>query len=174
MSEENNPQPEDIKEDAAPKASTDTSSNEKVAASQAPRNDEPAEADASVAPAAPETPAAPEAPEEAKSTELPYRNLKPGMTVRVHETIKDFNSKGVERERVQVFEGVILGFGGSEHTRTITVRKVSGGIGVEKVYPLSSPHVAEIEVVKEVKTRRSKLWFLRKGFKRRLKEVKKA
>ncbi|MEK7108247.1 MAG: 50S ribosomal protein L19 [Patescibacteria group bacterium] len=102
---------------------------------------------------------------------LPHRDIKPGMSVRVHEVIKDLNAKGEERERVQVFEGVVLGVSGAGIQRTMTVRKVSGGIGVEKIYPLSSPHVQKIEVVKQYRTRRSKLWFLRRGFKRRLQEV---
>lgn len=107
----------------------------------------------------------------AQAVELPHRDLKPGMVVRVHEVIKDTNSKGEERERVQVFEGTILGLAGSGVGRTMTVRKVSMGFGVEKIYPLASPHVAKVEVVKQLRTRRSKLWFLRKGkTKRRIKE----
>ncbi len=144
MSEEKNTQPEDEKEVKAPEAVEETA---KVVE---------------------------EAPAEVEVKELPYRNLKPGMVVRVHETIKDVNAKGEERSRVQVFEGTILGFSGAGITRTMTVRKVSNGFGVEKVYPLSSPHVGKVEVVRAQRTRRAKLWFLRKGFKRRLKEVKTA
>ncbi len=108
---------------------------------------------------------------EATVVALPHRDIKSGMVVRVHEIIKDLNAKGEERERVQVFEGTVLGVSGAGIQRTMTVRKVSEGVGVEKIYPLSSPHVQKIEVVKHYRTRRSKLWFLRRGFKRRLKEV---
>ncbi|HBU27614.1 TPA: 50S ribosomal protein L19 [Candidatus Uhrbacteria bacterium] len=104
---------------------------------------------------------------------MPHRDLKPGMVVRVHEVIKDTNAKGEERQRVQVFEGTILGFNGSGITRTMTVRRVSGETGVEKIYPLSSPHVSKVEIVKTLRVRRAKLWFLRKGkTKRRMKEIK--
>lgn len=103
---------------------------------------------------------------------LPYRNLKPGMVVRVHEVIKDLNAKGEERERVQVFEGTVLGLNSSGIGRTITVRKESSGIGVEKIYPLASPHVRDIEVVKQFRVRRAKLWYLKRDKKkRRLKEI---
>jgi len=114
-------------------------------------------------------------PEEEAGEVLANENLKAGMKVRVHEIIKDTNAKGEERERVQVFEGIILGISGDGIHKTMTVRKVSGGIGVEKIYPLSSPHVKEVEVVREMRVRRSKLWFLRRGkTKRRMKEVKKS
>ncbi|MBI2476789.1 50S ribosomal protein L19 [Candidatus Uhrbacteria bacterium] len=104
---------------------------------------------------------------------LPWRNLKPGMVVRIHEVIKDVNAKGEERERVQVFEGTILGFSGAGSSRTMTVRKISDGIGVEKIYPLASPHVQNVEVVKELRVRRAKLSFMRSDSKkRRLKEKK--
>ncbi|PIR47327.1 50S ribosomal protein L19 [Candidatus Uhrbacteria bacterium CG10_big_fil_rev_8_21_14_0_10_50_16] len=104
---------------------------------------------------------------------MPHRDLKPGMVIRVHEIIKDTNAKGEERQRVQVFEGTLLGLNGSGITRTMTVRKVTGEIGVEKIYPLSSPHVEKVEIVKTLRVRRAKLWFLRKGkTKRRMKEVK--
>lgn len=109
---------------------------------------------------------------EVEEVSAPHRDIKPGMVVRVHEVIKDTNAKGEERERVQIFEGTVLGLTGEGISRTMTVRKVSGGIGVEKIYPLASPHVSKIEVVKAYRTRRSKLWFLRRGFKRKMKEVK--
>jgi large subunit ribosomal protein L19 len=105
--------------------------------------------------------------EEPVVTELPNRNVKPGMLVRVHEVIKDINAKGEERERVQMFEGTVLGLSGEGISRTMTVRKISGGIGVEKIYPLASPHVQKIEVVKQYRVRRSKLWYLRRDKKKR-------
>jgi len=116
-----------------------------------------------------------EAKEEVKEEVAPETSpeeLKPGMVIRVHETIKDTNAKGEERQRTQIFEGTLLGFGGSGITRTITVRKVSNGVGVEKIYPLSSPNVSQIEIVKRHKVRRAKMWFLRHGFKRKMKEDK--
>lgn len=98
---------------------------------------------------------------------LPHRDIKPGMVVRVHERIKDLNAKGEERQRVQVFEGTVLGIGGEGVGRTMTVRKISDGIGVEKIYPLASPSVEKIEVVKRYRVRRAKLWFLRRDKKHR-------
>jgi len=99
--------------------------------------------------------------------------VNPGMTVRVHERIVDISPKGEKRERVQVFEGIVLGLSGGGNKKTFTVRKVSGGIGVEKIFPLSSPNVIKIEVVKIAKVRRAKLSFLKNAkrrFRRKLKE----
>ncbi len=109
---------------------------------------------------------------EAKIASMPHRDIKVGMVVRVHEIIKDVNAKGEERERTQVFEGTVLGFSGAGISRTMTVRKISEGIGVEKIYPLSSPHISKIEIVKTMRVRRAKLYFLRdKANKRNIKEV---
>ncbi len=100
--------------------------------------------------------------------------VKPGMTIRVHERIVDITPKGDKRERTQVFEGIILGIKGAGNKKTMTVRKISkGGYGVEKVFPLASPNVQKIEVVKMAKVRRAKLTFLKnlkRRFKRKLKE----
>ncbi len=100
--------------------------------------------------------------------------LQAGQTVRLHERIKDVSPKGEERERIQVFEGIILALGGKGISRTITVYKMSDGIGVEKIYPINSPVVAKIELMKTAKVRQAKLGFLKKtklGFKRKLKET---
>ena len=69
-----------------------------------------------------------------------------------------------------MFEGIILNIRGSQQHRTMTIRKISNGIGVEKIFPLSSPNVIKVEVIKVAKTRRNALTFLR-GFKRKLKET---
>ena len=101
---------------------------------------------------------------------------KPGMVVKVHQKIKEMNTKGEEKERIQIFEGVIIAAKhGSESGSTITVRKISDGVGVEKIYPIYSPVIAQIELVREQAVRRAKLHFLRDPkFKRRMKEIKKA
>ena len=99
--------------------------------------------------------------------------IKPGMIVRVHQKIKDVNKKGEEKERIQVFEGTILAIKhGNEPGATVTVRKVSGGIGVEKIFPINSPVVAKIERVREMDVRQSRAYYLR-DYKKKLKERKK-
>jgi len=91
-----------------------------------------------------------------------------GDTVRVHQRIKEG-----EKERIQVFEGtVIRKHKDTDISATFTVRKKSFGIGVERIFPVHSPNIAKIEVVKRNKVRRSKLYYLRNavGKKYRLKE----
>lgn len=105
--------------------------------------------------------------------EITKTEIKPGMTVRVHEMIKEKTAKGVDRERVQIFEGVVLLHKhGQEAGATITVRKISDGVGVEKVYPIHSPIIKKIELVKSAKVRRAKLTHLRQAG-HSLKEAKK-
>lgn len=100
-------------------------------------------------------------------------NLKPGQVVRVHQKIREINPKGEEKERIQVFEGMVLALKGQDaQSRTITVRKISDGIGVEKIFPLNLPSLDKIEIVKRYKVRRAKLYYLR-DYKKRLKEIKK-
>ena len=91
-----------------------------------------------------------------------------GDTVRVHGRIKEGN-----RERIQVFEGVVLKRQGGGARETFTVRKSSNGIGVEKTWPLHSPNVAKIEVVRRGKVRRNKLYYLRErtGKRAKVKEI---
>ena len=99
--------------------------------------------------------------------------IKPGMIVRVHQKIKDVNKKGEEKERVQVFEGTVLAIKhGTEPGATVTVRKVSGGVGVEKIFPINSPIVAKIEKLREMDVRQSRAYYLR-DYKKKLKERKK-
>lgn len=79
-----------------------------------------------------------------------------GDTVRVHGKVKEGN-----RERIQIFEGTVLKRQGGSNRETFTVRKNSNGIGVEKTWPLHSPNVEKIEVVRRGKVRRAKLFYLR-------------
>ncbi|SRR6056297_489780 len=100
-------------------------------------------------------------------------DLKPGMTVRVHQKIKELNMKKEEKERIQYFEGIIIAKKhNSEAGGSITVRRVANGIGVEKIFPLNLPTITKIEIKKQAKVRRSKLYFLKRGYKKRLKEKK--
>ncbi len=98
--------------------------------------------------------------------------IRPGMTIKVHQKIKEKTPKGEIKERIQIFEGVVLARKhGSEAGSTITVRKISEGIGVEKIFPLHSPMVAKIDIVRIGQAHRSKLYFLRDPNKK-LKEKK--
>jgi len=83
-----------------------------------------------------------------------------------------FVYKGEEKERIQIFEGIILAHKHrKEIGNTITVRKISEGIGVEKIFPINSPNIIKIEPIKQAKIRRSKLGYLRTN-KKKLKEIK--
>ena len=86
--------------------------------------------------------------------EVPEINV--GSTVRVHVKIREG-----ERERIQVFEGTIIAVKGSGVSSTFTVRRVSYGVGVERVFPVHSPSVAKVELVRKGKVRRAKLYYLR-------------
>ncbi len=93
--------------------------------------------------------------------------LEPGDQIKVHVKIREG-----EKERIQVFEGILLARNNTGIRETITVRKVSFGQGVERIFPLHSPLIDKIEVVKRNKVRRAKLYYLRKlkGKAARLKE----
>jgi large subunit ribosomal protein L19 len=79
-----------------------------------------------------------------------------GDTVNVHVRVVEG-----EKERIQQFQGVVIAFKGSGARRTFTVRKVSNGVGVERIFPVFSPKVAKIEVVRYGRVRRAKLYYLR-------------
>jgi len=105
--------------------------------------------------------------------------FRPGDTVRVHVKVKETSlkeekgkAKETERERVQVFEGIVIGLRGSGARATVTVRKVSFGQGVERIFPLHAKTIEKIEVMKHAKVRRAKLYYLRdrKGKAGRMKE----
>lgn len=99
--------------------------------------------------------------------------LKAGMTVRVFQKIKELNIKGEEKERIQYFEGMIIAKKNNKQSGgSITVRKVSDGVGVEKIFPLGLPTITKIEVKKEARVRRAKLYYLKGNYKKRLKEKK--
>ena len=98
-----------------------------------------------------------------------HPHIQPGMTVRVHTRIMETNAKGEEKERIQVFEGIILAMRGAGMSKSFVVRKVSNGVGVERIFPLATPLIAKIEPVKLGRVRRAKLWYLRNS-KKRLKE----
>ena len=82
--------------------------------------------------------------------------FRPGDTVRVHAKVVEGT-----RERIQIFEGVVIKRRGAGISETYTVRKVSNGVGVERTFPLHTPRVAQIEVVRYGKVRRAKLYYLR-------------
>lgn len=92
--------------------------------------------------------------DEQLKAEVPQFNV--GDTVKVYAKVKEGN-----RERTQVFEGVVLKKQGGSTRATFTVRKTSNGVGVEKTWPLHSPHVVKVEVIRQGKVRRAKLNYLR-------------
>ena len=87
-------------------------------------------------------------------TDIP--EFRAGDTVRVHVRVVEG-----EKERIQVFQGVVIGRRGGGTRETFTVRKISGGIGVERIFPVHSPILDKIEVVRQGKVRRAKLYYLR-------------
>jgi large subunit ribosomal protein L19 len=93
--------------------------------------------------------------ERAQVTKRP--DIKPGDTVRVHVKVREG-----EKERIQVFEGLVIGLHRGGLRTSFTVRKVSFGQGVERIFPLHSPLIDQIEVVRSARVRRAKLYFLRK------------
>jgi large subunit ribosomal protein L19 len=108
-----------------------------------------------------------EAVERTQLTERP--SMRSGDTVRVHVKVREG-----DKERIQVFEGLVIGMHRGGSRATFTVRKVSFGQGVERIFPLHSPRIDRIEIVRGAKVRRAKLYFLRdlRGKAARMKEKK--
>ena len=95
-------------------------------------------------------------------------DINPGDSVKVHQKIKEG-----DKDRIQIFEGIVIAHKhGAGISGTITVRKVVDGVGVERIFPVHSPAIATIEIVKSAKVRRAKLYYLRtaKGRKAKLKK----
>ena len=107
--------------------------------------------------------------EEAFATGTQAPDFKPGDTVTVAYKIVEGS-----KERIQLYRGVVIKISGEGHNRRFTVRKMSGTVGVERIFPIDSPNIASIEVNKRGKVRRAKLYYLRKltGKKARIKEKK--
>ena len=100
-------------------------------------------------------------------TDIP--NFQPGDTVKVHVKVKEG-----DKERIQVFQGLVISRKGGGTRQMFTVRKVSGGVGVERMFPLYSPSIDRIEVERHGRVRRAKLYYLRdlKGKAARIEEKK--
>ena len=85
-----------------------------------------------------------------------HPSFNPGDTIKVHVKIKEG-----DKERIQVFQGIVIGRRGSGIGETFTVRKMSSGIGVERIFPFHSPNIAKIEKIRSGSVRRAKLYYLR-------------
>jgi large subunit ribosomal protein L19 len=98
---------------------------------------------------------------ELQQVELPYLKtdlpeFRPGDTLRVHVRVKEG-----EKERIQMFQGVVIARKGGGTRESFAVRKISGGVAVERIFPLHSPTIAKLEVVRQGRVRRAKLYYLR-------------
>src|SRR4249920_1531860 len=109
-----------------------------------------------------------EAVEKSQLTDRPA--MKSGDTVRVHVKVREG-----DKERIQMFEGVVIGMHRGGSNASFTVRKVSFGQGVERIFPLHSPTISKIDIVRSAKVRRAKLYYLRdlKGKAARMKDTSK-
>ncbi len=96
-------------------------------------------------------------------------DFKVGDTVKVHNRVVEGG-----KERIQMFQGIVLAMGGTGVNKAFTVRKISYGVGVERVYPLHSPRIAKVEVISRGKVRRAKLHYLRDRVGKRAIQVKTA
>ena len=94
---------------------------------------------------------------ERENMRMDIPSFKPGDTIKVHMRIIEG-----EKERIQVFQGAVMRIHKGTTNATFTVRKISGGVGVERIFPLHSPYIERVEVVTEGKVRRSRLYYLRK------------
>ncbi|MCD4769790.1 MAG: 50S ribosomal protein L19 [Bacteroidales bacterium] len=105
--------------------------------------------------------------EYAMTNELP--SFKPGDTITVHYKIREG-----DKERIQQFRGVVIQIKGQNHTQTFTVRKMSGNIGVERIFPMVSPFIDKIDINKHGKVRRARIFYFRglTGKKARIRERK--
>ncbi len=106
---------------------------------------------------------------EAKELKKEVADVHIGDTVKVHMRIVEG-----EKERIQIIEGVVIRMHGGGARKTLTVRKISFGVGVERIFPMHSPRVEKIEIVKRAKVRQAKLYYLRelRGKAARLKEIR--
>ena len=106
--------------------------------------------------------------EQSQMTERP--RMKSGDTVKVHVKVREG-----DKERIQIFEGIIIGLHRGGARASFTVRKVSFGQGVERIFPMHSPIIAKVDVIRSARVRRAKLYYLRelKGKAARMKETKK-
>lgn len=93
---------------------------------------------------------------EAQQSKAAIPALRPGQTVRVHVKVVEG-----EKERTQVFEGIIIGMAGIGSRATFRVRKISYGVGVERIFPIHSPRIDKVEIVSRGQVRRAKLYYLR-------------
>lgn len=104
-------------------------------------------------------------------TDVPV--LKAGYIVRVHQRITDVSPDGKEKQRIQIFEGQVIGTkGGKGINGTVTVRKIASGVGVERIFPVHSPSIEKIEVVKSTPARKAKLYYTRDGKTAKVREIK--
>ena len=105
-----------------------------------------------------------------------FPEFKAGDTVTVAYKIKEVSAKGEAKERIQKFRGIVLQKRGAGISKTFTVRKMSNGIGVERIFPYNSPFIDSIELNKVGKVRRARIFYLRglTGKKARIKEKKRA
>lgn len=96
--------------------------------------------------------------------------FKAGDTIKVHYRVIEGN-----KERIQIFEGIVIRINGAAMAKSFTVRKMSSGVGVERIIPMNSPKISKIEVIKIGKVRRARLYYLRalKGKAARIKELRK-
>jgi large subunit ribosomal protein L19 len=93
---------------------------------------------------------------ESQQTKQDAPSLRPGETVRVHVKVVEG-----EKERTQIFEGIVIAMSGTGSRAMFTVRKISYGVGVERIFPVHSPRIDKVEVVSRGRVRRAKLYYLR-------------